>query len=134
MPTTPSGRTAAMLRAEGYTVAFCERRLPGCFTSVDLYGCFDLVAVRADLTGVSGYQATSASNHAARVRKLLASAELAVWLAAGNRAFVVSWAKRQGRWAARSQELRVEGLAALPTSPATTPAGPNRKRPPTKYL
>jgi hypothetical protein len=57
----------------------------------------------------------------ARVKKLLASAVLVVWLKAGNAAAVWSWAKRVGRWECRRQQLQLDAVeetpVALPLSP-----------------
>jgi hypothetical protein len=75
---TPS-RALALLRSEGYAADILERRLPRCFISRDLFGMFDVVALRADLLGVLGVQTTSGSNHAHRVRKLVAVHGSTIW-------------------------------------------------------
>lgn len=101
---TPCARTIKLLRDEGFQVDVVERRIPRCFISKDLFGMFDLVAVRSDLPGVLGVQATSGSNHAARVKKVKGNPILSVWLQAGNRAEVISWKKdREGCWVARRE-------------------------------
>jgi hypothetical protein len=95
-----------LLRGEGFAVAVVERRLPHCHITVDAFGLFDVIAVRAGLTGVLGVQCTSAANHAARVRKLLANPVMPVWLHAGNGAEVISWRQdRDGNWVARRQAV-----------------------------
>jgi hypothetical protein len=103
--TTPTQRCLALLRREGFAEAVVERRLPRCGVTVDAFGLFDLLAVRADVRGVGGVQATGGTNHAGRVRKLLGNATLSTWLAAGNRAEVWSWTKRRRRWTCRRQRL-----------------------------
>jgi hypothetical protein len=102
---SPTARTLNLLRAETFKVAVVERRLPHCHITVDAFGLFDLIAVRADLPGVLGVQCTSGSNHAARVRKLLANAVLPVWFAAGNGVQVISWLKVKGKWLPRREVL-----------------------------
>jgi hypothetical protein len=110
---SPAQRTLQLLRAEGFDAAVVERRLPRCFIAVDLFNAFDIVAVRRDLPGVLGAQCTSASNHAHRVRKLLGNPTLRTWLAAGNRAEVISWRKAGGRWRCRRQLLAFADLGAV---------------------
>jgi hypothetical protein len=108
--TTPTQRSLAQLRREGFVTAVVERRLPRCAVTVDAFGLFDLLAVRADVRGVVGVQATSGTNHASRVRKLLGTPTLSTWLAAGNRAEVWSWTKRRRRWTCRRQRLDAADL------------------------
>jgi len=105
---TPTQRSLALLRREGFVAAVVERRLPRCFVIVDAFGLFDLLAVRIDVRG--GVQATGGTNHAGRVRKLLGNATLSTWLAAGNRAEVWSWTKRRRRWTCRRQRLDAADL------------------------
>jgi len=103
--TTPTKRSLDLLRREGFTAAVVERRLPRCLITVDAFGLFDLIAVRADVPGVAGIQTTTGTNHTSRVRKLLGNPTLRTWLAAGNTAEVWSWAKRRERWTCRRQRL-----------------------------
>jgi hypothetical protein len=107
---TPTSRTLALLRGEGFHADVVERHLPHCFTTLDLFNVFDIVAIRADVVGVVGVQCTSSSNHASRVKKLLASEVLAVWLRAGNTALVISWTQRQRHWLARRQEITIADI------------------------
>src|SRR5262249_35740378 len=95
---SPTSRTLQLLRSEGFTAAVVERWVPGRPVRIDLFGAFDLVAVKADVAGVLGVQTTSGTNHASRVTKFRENPHLRVWLAAGNRAEVWSWAQRGGRW------------------------------------
>jgi hypothetical protein len=46
------------------------------------------------------------------VRKLLGNPTLATWLAAGNKAEVISWRKVKGRWCCRRQALTSADLGA----------------------
>jgi hypothetical protein len=73
---TLAQRSVALLRRESFVAAVVERRLPRCCATGDAFGLFDVLAVRADVRGVVGVQATSGTNHASRVRKLLGSATL----------------------------------------------------------
>lgn len=92
---TPTARTLAELRRNGWTCqtveywnAFTKRRR-------DLFSVIDIVAVRADAPGCFGVQATSAANISARLTKARNTPELRTWLQAGNRFAVVGWAKRR---------------------------------------
>jgi hypothetical protein len=109
---SPTSRTLTLLRREGYAADIAERRLPVCFISRDLFGAFDVVGIKADLPGVLGVQTTSASNFATRFAWLLANPTLATWLAAGNKAEVISWRKVKGHWAVRRQPLTPADLGA----------------------
>lgn len=93
----------AVLKKDGYIAAIVEVWNPWSKTRKDLLGLFDVIAIRADVKGVTGIQVTSASNHAARRKKMLANPILPVWLAAGNLAVVASWRKVKGRWISRSE-------------------------------
>ena len=84
-------------------------------SSHDLFRMFDVLAVKAEPgTGVLGIQTTSATNHAARVRKLMANATLRTWLAAGNRAEIWSWRKDyNGRWQCRRAAIKLDNLVGM---------------------
>lgn len=67
-----------IMKAAGWTVGTTERRLPRGRTTVDLFGCIDLVAVRVGSSGVAGIQATSPSNVSSRCAKIMRFADLAL--------------------------------------------------------
>lgn len=94
MKVSPTARTLKALRLWGYEAGVVERRLPRGRTTVDLFGAFDVLGVKADTPGVIGIQCTSASNVAARVTKLRACPVIPVWLRAGNQAEVWGFSKR----------------------------------------
>lgn len=116
MSTSPTQRSLALLREEGWTVAIVEHWNPHARRRVDLFGAFDLVAIRAGSVGSLGVQTTSGSNASHRIAKLAALPVLAVWLAAGNAIEVHGWAKRGGRgekkvWTCRRVVMTVADLA-----------------------
>ena len=114
-------RTEALLQKRGYLTGSVERRksfpakgarrcnscgqTPLISISVDLWNVFDLLAIRpcqenadnhpVDVTFV---QVTSASNHAARRNKIIASNEAKLCLLAGARILIQSWRKKDNRW------------------------------------
>lgn len=91
---SPTQRTLALLRKNGYFAQVVEKTIPRIFTKVDLFGCIDVVAIRADVQGVYGVQCTSASNQASRLKKILASEEMRCWVRAGNHLEVHGWSKK----------------------------------------
>ena len=109
---TPSARSAALLRAEGFLVDATEKRLPRCFISVDLYHAFDLVGIRIDRLGVLGVQVTTTSNQSKRLYKLLGNEAVRVWLMAGNAVELHGWKKsaRTGRWEVTRRPITLADL------------------------
>lgn len=100
---SPTQRTLAHLRRAGYPlVQVVERWNPHARIRQDLFGIIDVVAVGADIVGV---QATSASNVAARVRKLTDSPALPILRKAGIRVLVHGWRKVRGRWQLREVDV-----------------------------
>jgi len=96
--TTTTMRTLEVLRRDGWTVDVVERWLPHTFTRRDLFGMFDIIAVRGAET--LAVQTTSASNVSARMRKIADSPNVAAVRAAGWRLEVWGWRKntKTGRW------------------------------------
>jgi hypothetical protein len=107
---SPTQRSLRHLRGLGYLPWVVERRLPRTFRTVDLYNFADLVAVRADRPGVLAVQTTSASNLAARVRKVKAEPMARVWLAAGNRIACHGWKKVGRFWVADVREVSLSQM------------------------
>lgn len=88
---SPTQRTLALLRRNGYMAEVVEKRLPRGFVTRDLFGCIDVLAVRPG-SPVLGVQATSRTNQSARYHKAVAIAELRTWLEAGCQFEVWGWA------------------------------------------
>lgn len=108
---TPTQRALADLREEGWTAQVVEKWNPYARIRQDLFGCIDIVAVKAD-GGILGVQACAGASHAARVTKAKAEPKLAVWLAAGGKFQVWSYAKRGARGKRKVWTRRVEELSA----------------------
>lgn len=98
---TPQGRATKYLEAQGYLVDVVERiQRRGVVTwRNDLFGGFDLLAVRED-GEVCAVQVTSRSNVAARVNKLADLEALPRLRKAGWRLLVMGWGKTKtkGDW------------------------------------
>lgn len=112
-------RTMRWLKRQGYTPGLVERRLPFAFTTADLFGVIDIVAMKAGEPLV-GVQATSGSEHAAHLRKIVESEHAPTWLRAGGRLWLVSWAMRckggvrgaRKVWTPRVQEITLADFPA----------------------
>jgi hypothetical protein len=134
---TPTARTLAECRKRGWIAQVVEQTIPRTFIKRDLFGIIDIIAVTPPTAGVPdacqceawgeqecacggyqdmmghpgriiGIQATSGSNHAARITKAKSEPRLAHWVAAGARFEIWSWAKQGARGKRKKWTLRVE--------------------------
>ena len=97
---TPTQRTLAHLRAEGYLAEVVERWIPRARRRHDLFGFVDVLAIRPGET--LAVQTTSSSNVSARVRKIADHDNTADVRKAGWRIVVHGWRKNSaGRWVLR---------------------------------
>ncbi len=115
MATTPTQRSLAHLRKEGYTVAIAEKYNYFIHTRNDLFGWIDICAIHPDKKGVLGVQTTSTSNIATRIKKAMALDAFKVWLQCGGMAIFHGWAKRgaMGKrklWTLKEQEITLKDL------------------------
>jgi len=94
MAGSPTTRTLALLKKEGYLSAIAEKYNSFIKRRFDLYGFIDVVGIKATEKGVLGIQATSGSNISARIKKSVAIPALKVWLQAGNRFEVWGFSKK----------------------------------------
>ena len=78
---TPTQRTLAYLRAQGYRAAVVEKWNPHAKIRQDLFGILDVVGISKGIT--IGVQCTSDSNVSARVKKI-ADHESTPWLREAN--------------------------------------------------
>lgn len=107
--TSPTQRSLKLLRDEGWLVAVVERWCSFTHRRYDLFGMFDLLAVKGALT--LGVQCTSGANHVSRVNKILDHDHYSDWLALPFRAIEVhSWKKYakvigRKRWRVRREAL-----------------------------
>jgi hypothetical protein len=96
-------RSLAHLRQEGYDVWVVERFIRGANKRQDLFGLFDVLAIKPN--EILGVQCCSASGLAAHRRKMQESLYLAKWAAAGGLSVIHSWRKVKGRWKLKVEEL-----------------------------
>lgn len=105
---SPTQRTLAQLRKQGYLTAITEHWNQWAKIRQDLFGFIDLLY----LTGKSivAVQCTSGSNHAARRTKILGSEAAMAWIDSGGLIEVHSW-ELQGaagtvkKWTCRKEEI-----------------------------
>lgn len=80
---SPTQRSLKRLRDTGFTAQVVEKWNQFAKIRQDFCGCIDVIAFRPDF-GILGVQATSGSNHLARVKKSALEPRLSVWLASGG--------------------------------------------------
>ena len=97
---TPTARTLAALRADGWTAEVVERWNPHARVRHDLFNIADILAVRGRET--LAVQVTAGSGVSARVRKLHASNALPLLVSAGWRVEVHGWRKVKVRRSGRA--------------------------------
>lgn len=104
---TLASRTLARLTQEGWLAAIVEKWNDHARRRHDLFGLFDVIAVRPGET--LAVQCTSYSNISSRIRKIENSPVLASVREAGWRVEVWGWRKRGkkrgGRWECRRVEI-----------------------------
>ena len=93
---SPTQRSLKLIRERGYLAEVVEKWIPGANVRKDLWGWCDVVALKAGET--LAIQATSASNVAARIKKIAESETVGRVREAGWRIVVWGWKKVKGRW------------------------------------
>lgn len=96
MSMTPTQRSLALLRSEGWTVAVVEKWNSHIRIRQDLFGFADLLGFRHGWP-VWLIQTTSGSNAAARRTKIQENPHAQEWLRCGHGIELHSWAKRGER-------------------------------------
>lgn len=94
---SPTARSLAYLRKEGWTAGVVERRLPHSNITHDLYGFIDIVAIKG--TETLAVQTTTGAHVANRVKKIADADTLPLVREAGWTIHVHGWRKlATGRW------------------------------------
>lgn len=104
---SPTQRSLALLRKQGYECAITERWNQFARIRQDLFGFIDVLAVADRMIAV---QTTSGSNVSARVKKIKQVEAARNWLEAGHRIVVHGWrqvgkAGQRKRWEVREVEI-----------------------------
>lgn len=103
---TPTQRSLAYLRKDGWTVCSVEKWIAQIRQRKDAFGFGDLLSVKAGVPGATLVQTTSGSNVSARIAKIRSIAEAGIWMAAGNRIVVHGWRKVGERGKRKLWEVR----------------------------
>lgn len=118
----PTQRTMEYLRDRGHIVQVVEKwvsvaSMPGGGIRRDLFNGIDVVALIDNR--IVGIQCGATSGHSAHKKKLLAEPRMQMWLQAGGRLLICSWAKqgpagKAKRWTLREEELTLQDFEATP--------------------
>ena len=100
---SPTQRTLAKLRAEGWLPAVVEKWNPHARIRQDLYGFIDLVALKDGET--LAIQACAGSSLSARVKKITDHENLSAVRKAGWTIQVWAWRKLKSGWAPKIVDL-----------------------------
>jgi hypothetical protein len=109
---TPTARTLAELRRQGFLAAAVERWIPVANVRADLWGFADVLAVPPRDGIFLLVQATTTDHTASRLAKARGRAELAAWLRAGGAFEVWGWCKRNRRWEGKRVAHKIRGPGA----------------------
>ena len=101
---TPTQRSLAKLRKDGWTCAIVEKWNPHVKIRQDLFGIFDLLCLRGDET--MGVQVTSGSHVAERVQKIADAENTPIVREANWSLMVHGWRKNSaGKWICREVDV-----------------------------
>ncbi len=92
--TSPTQRSLALLKKEGYLAAVTEHWNQFAFIRQDLYGFIDVVGIKETECGVLGVQTTSRGHIPDHLKKVLGIPAAKIWLACGNRIVLHGWSKK----------------------------------------
>lgn len=108
---SPTKRSLAKLRSEGWLCEVTERWNQWSKTRRDLFSFIDVLCIRADST--LAVQATSGSNVSSRIEKIRNTQAAALWLESPTRRIVVhGWARRGARGKRKTWQCREEPITA----------------------
>ena len=94
---SPTQRSLAYLRKEGYVCQVVERWNPFAHCRQDLFNFIDIVCIKEGEMGVLGVQTTSTANMSARIKKINDLVVSTTWLTTGNHIWVIGWSKKGAR-------------------------------------
>lgn len=101
---SPTQRSLAMLRKDGYTVAIVEHWDSFARIRRDLFGIIDLLALKGEET--LAVQTTSYSNMSARAKKIADSPNISAIREAGWSVAIHGWRKKpNGRWECKVSDV-----------------------------
>lgn len=107
---SPTQRTLAELRKQGFTAYVVEKWNPHAKIRQDLFGFIDILAMKP-CEPLLAVQATSTGNISARIQKIADTSLGLDWISTGNRLEVWGWAKRGARGKRKVWTITVKVLA-----------------------
>lgn len=118
---TPTQRTLAALRADGWTAGVTERWNQHARVRQDLFGFVDILAMKPGMPFL-GVQACAAASLSARQHKILAEPRALTWVQAGGRIEIWAWSKKgpKGKRKTWQPTIRVISRPWNPESPTLT--------------
>lgn len=120
---SPTMRTLAKLRADGWTCAIVERWNPHAMIRQDLYGFCDILAIKPGV-GILAVQACAGASLAARRTKLYSEPRVRTWIASGGLVALHAWRKHGKRgerklWGVIDEPVTLDSLAPSASLPRT---------------
>ena len=110
MATSPTARSLAFLRRNGWCAAVVEKWLPQANLRQDVWGFGDVLAAHPGDRVVMLVQVTTIDHVAHRLTKARSKPELAAWLRAGGVFEIHGWVCRGGRWQVKRVAVQSEDL------------------------
>lgn len=108
--TSPTARTLARLKRDGFTAGVVEKWIPQTMRRLDFLGGIDIIACGNG--SIIGIQCTSSANAASRVAKLKAEPRLTEWMKNGGKLQVWGWRKGGPRGKRKTWQVTVTELEA----------------------
>ena len=96
--TSPTERTLALYRKQGWQCAVVEKWNPYAKVRNDAFGFIDILAYHPFKKKIIGIQTTTMANKSNRIKKMAASQHTAGWNAAGGEIHLVVWRKLVSGW------------------------------------
>lgn len=106
---SPTQRSLAWLRKEGWQPGIVERWIAQARKRVDLFNIIDVIAIRQGT--ILGVQITSGSNVSAHRIKALEAPGLRAWLEAGGEFVIHGWRKVGARGKRKLWDVRIVSLS-----------------------
>lgn len=116
---SPTQRSLALLRRQGWTAQVVERFCSFSKRRVDLFGFVDIIACNG--SRIIAVQATTASHQAARIDKIKAEPRALVWLDSQGDIYVHGWSKKGPRGKRKTWQCNEIPIFAEDVQPTVQP-------------
>lgn len=109
--TSPTQRSLAHLRSQGYVCQVVEKYNFFAHIRQDLFGLIDIVCIKEGENGVLGIQTTSDTNRSEHRIKIYSNSILPLWLKTGNKLILHTWGKHGSKGKRKLWELFEEVIS-----------------------